>query len=1514
MQVDLSGLKLSAARIAAAVLFSLPACAQVTSSSAITRFPIANWVFPANGAAGVNAPIFTVNSLTTDPNGQVVFADQGNHVVLRVNSDGTVTVLAGNGLGGFSGDGGPATAASLNRPSDAAMDAAGNLYIYDEFNERIRLVTPDGIITTIAGNGFSRETGNGGPAKLANIAQGDRIAVDGAGNIYIAAACQIRRITTDGMINAFAGTGNCAHGADGLAALKTDIYPDGGGMAFDSSGNLYFAEELIPGYIRKIATDGTVSTVAGTSTGTFSAGSAPGLQTSLNLPRSVAVDSAGNVFFAEVNNEVVRRLGTDGTVSIIAGLGPSHFGLTGDGGPASQATLSFPSGVVIDGQGNLNIADTANFRVRRIKGTVIDTIVGNGQFRAVPPGTPSAQAFLYGPNNITFDAAGNLLISELSFRKIARINAADDSMQILAGTGVMGYGTGAGGTRLIGFPRQISTDAQGSVYFADNYADLIYKITPDGTLSAIAGTLYQITPLGGKNGDGGTALGATFRFPYGVAADPSGVVYVAEVNSNDVRRIGTDGNITTYAGTGVAGFSGDGGPANAAQLSSPYEIALDGNGNLLICDRGNNRIRKVAPDGTISTVAGTGVAGSTGDGGPATSAAINGPFAIALDHVGGYYILTDNGGKLRHVDQNGNISTIAGNGITVNVGDGGPAGAALIESDGLAVDSFGNVFMSSFGSDSVRVILNFEPDLNLTNQSFSAFPDSNVSLTLVSGGAKSAPQSYSVAGDFTGIVFNATADQPWIALANSQGTTPATLSYAVDPSALKPGLYKGNIFLSRAGGSGAFAVIAITLNVVASLPPKLGAQPEALSLSAAIGETTSQSQTLQIFNSGSGTLKYQIFAGGSVYTSLRAPIALQKGTVSAGSPVNVPLSVNPQNLAPGTYSATISVESSDTNQTINVPLSINIATKAQRMSLSQRGLTFTAVQGGGVTPPQSFAVVNAGGGSFDWSAKPVVVSGSSTWFSVTPQAGTSTADAPAPSVTVAVDPKGVSGPGVYYGIVRVSSSGAANAPQDVEVVLNYLGAGNGPGAVVSRSGMIFVAPLGASSPSSQNITVTNLNASNLGVSPSASTYEGIPWLTVSSNKPGQIIPPGGSLTFSIAATIDNLLPGVHVGTVLLQFPPPFQNIEVAVRLIITAPPSTSLSSSGARDGTGCTATTLVPVLSSLVDNFSLPAAWPISLEATVYDDCGVPFTNINNGQVVVSFSNGDPPLSLTPLGSGFWDNTWFGGNSLAALEITLDATAAPLEGVQTYHGLLQPNGSVPAITPGGATGAVSQTAVGAGSIVSIAGTSFASSSTGATTLPLNTTLAGDTVYLGGINVPLLYTSANKINVVVPYDMQPGQYDVLVTRGNQISNPEPMVVGPAQPAIFEITTSSDPQVAQNVWAAIAAGKSIDPSSVAPSSPVTAGTTLMIYCTGLGAVGPGLDPSQPAPSPGPAVQSPVTLTIGGVAVPVSSATLVPGYTGIYVVQATLPNGIPPGGAMQLVVSTLGQSSPAVNIGVN
>ena len=520
---------------------------QVTAHSLITKFPTAKWVFPADGAAAIDAPLYQIPSLNTDTSGRVIFADPGNHVVLHINSDGTISVIAGNGLGGFSGDGGPARSASLNRPSDAVMDSAGNLYIYDEFNHRIREVTPDGLIHTILGNGENSETGDGGPALGATVGFGDRLAIDSAGRLYISNQCQIRRITKDGIVAVFAGNTSCGHAGDGRPALQASMNPSG--MAFDTSGNLYFTE---PGqnYVRKIGTNGVVSTIAG------------GADTP--YPHSIVVDKTGDVFFSVVNSFVVRRVTPGGTDSIVAGVA-GKFGYSGDGGPAPKANLFFPQGLALDGSGNLYIADAGNFRVRRVRGGNIETVAGNGQFRSVPDGTPTQQAFLFGPDDLAFDQSGNLTISEVSFSKVAQVQAVDNTFQVLAGIGVSGYGllNGPANRALLRYPRQLTTDAQGAIYFTDNGSAIVYKLSTDGTLHQIAGQAFVYS----YTGDNGPATNATFIHVFGIAIDASGAIFVSDVDANVVRRIGLDGIITTYAGTGTAGFSGDHGAAKAARLS-----------------------------------------------------------------------------------------------------------------------------------------------------------------------------------------------------------------------------------------------------------------------------------------------------------------------------------------------------------------------------------------------------------------------------------------------------------------------------------------------------------------------------------------------------------------------------------------------------------------------------------------------------------------------------------------------------------------------------------------------------------------------------------------------------------------------------------------------------------------------------------------------------------------------------------------------------------------------------------
>ena len=487
-------------------------------------------------------------------------------------------------------------------------------------------------------------------------------------------------------------------------------------------------------------------------------------------------------------------------------------------------------------------------------------------------------------------------------------------------------------------------------------------------------------------------------------------------------------------------------------------------------------------------------------------------------------------------------------------------------------------------------------------------------------------------------------------------------------------------------------------------------------------------------------------------------------------------------------------------------------------------------------------------------------------------------------------------------------------------MLNFLSPGQNIGASVSHSGLIFVAPAGFSSPSSQTISITNLNATPLVVSPQAATLEGVPWLNVVPNAPQQQIPPGGVVTLTLAATVDGLAAGAHQGTVLLQFPSPLSNLEINVQFIVTPAGSSAagISSIGrtaprANSAAICTPSKLVPVLSDLFNNFTTPAAWPVAMEAMVADDCGVPFAS---GQVVVTFSNGDPPLSLVSLNDGRWQGTWYGTNSGSALAITLTAdSAAPLlHGVQVYNGYLQPNNNVPAIASGGVQGAVNigaQASIGPGSIVSITGKSFAAVASSASQLPLPMDLSGTEVGLAGISLPLIYAAGGLINAVVPYDLPPGQYLAIVLRGATLSGPVPIVVGGAQPTLFQITTSMDPNVAQGIWSQLLAGEAIDAGSIPPQNPLIKGDVLRIYCTGLGPVTPALNPTQPAPSPGPKVSNPVTLTIGGTSVPVSSASLVPGYVGIYVVQATIPSGLTPGDGIPLIVSVQNQSSSPVGV---
>ena len=303
--------------------------------------------------------------MATDGAGNLYIADSGNRRIRKVDSSGTINTVAGTGEGRFGGDGGPAVNAELGRSYGVAVDGAGNLYIADRSYHQIRKVDSSGTITTIAGTGESGFGGDGGPAVQARLSYPHDVAADRAGNVYIADEDnhRIRKVDTSGIITTAAGSERGGFGGDGGPAVQARLDAPYG-VAVDGEGNLYIAE-WGGDRIRKVDTSGIITTVAGTGEGGPSGDGGPATSARLFTPSGVAVDSAGNLYIADAGNNRIRKVDTSGIITTVAGS--DRGGFSGDGGPATSARLYIPSDVAVDGAGNLYIADAGNKRIRVVK-------------------------------------------------------------------------------------------------------------------------------------------------------------------------------------------------------------------------------------------------------------------------------------------------------------------------------------------------------------------------------------------------------------------------------------------------------------------------------------------------------------------------------------------------------------------------------------------------------------------------------------------------------------------------------------------------------------------------------------------------------------------------------------------------------------------------------------------------------------------------------------------------------------------------------------------------------------------------------------------------------------------------------------------------------------------------------------------------------------------------------------------------------------------------------------------
>jgi uncharacterized protein (TIGR03437 family) len=549
-----------------------------------------------DGGAATAALLVQAEGVAIDALGNIYVADAGDNRVRKISRSGIIETIAGTGVAGFAGDGGAAATAKLNHPYGIALDTAGNLYIADLGNARVRKVGLTGLIGTVAGGGSSAITA-GMQATDAALKSPRNVAVDFQGILYISDfdAQRVYQVSPSGVLTLLAGTGKSGFSGDGSAATLAQIsYP--AGLAADVTGNIYIADSG-NGRVRRVWY-GAISTVA----------------QNVPSPTGLSVDSAGHLYVSSSSVAARARV-------------PSPAGLTVDV-VSAEDVASDPSGVLYT---------AAQHSIQKLVGTIATSIAGSSNYTAFGDGGPAMAARLGGPVAIGL-AGGDLYIVEQSANRIRKV-------------GVNGYiSILAGDTAQVKAPSGIAVDAAGTIYFSDTGNNRVRRISAGGVLSTVVdklngpaclravtdGSLYvcdvgndrvvKVGPAGGASvvanvpkpaglaiaKDGtlyvstgsqvvqvsaagtSTTIVEALSGPGGLALDGTGALIIAENGKNRVLRLGAAGMVTVLAGTGHAGYSGDDGAAESAELNNPSDVVIDGLGNILIADTGNNCIRELS--------------------------------------------------------------------------------------------------------------------------------------------------------------------------------------------------------------------------------------------------------------------------------------------------------------------------------------------------------------------------------------------------------------------------------------------------------------------------------------------------------------------------------------------------------------------------------------------------------------------------------------------------------------------------------------------------------------------------------------------------------------------------------------------------------------------------------------------------------------------------------------------------------------------------------------------------------
>ncbi|MBL8229098.1 MAG: hypothetical protein JNL98_11500 [Bryobacterales bacterium] len=630
-------------RVIAVSFFFLLVSGPCQADRSIHSFAGRTWRFEVPTGLAVDAPLGEISGVAGGPDGSIYLSDSSNHVVVKIDQSGALKIVAGTGWPGFSGDGGPASLAELNTPRGIRIGPDGSLYIADSGNIRVRRVNSDGSIETIAGGRLTYREGL--PATETGIPAASDLALDAAGNLYIAGS-GIFKVAPDGIVTTFAYP-DIPRGAPITPPSPGPLVRSPVALAIGPQGDVYVAN--YSGSVQRITPAGQSREIYNSFRATAG---------SLRPIGGLALDLAGNVYLSLTSENRVVMLGTDGTERLVAGSGSEGF--SGDGGPATNARLNAPRSLAFDAKGYLLVADTGNGRARVIdERRNITTLAGNGRYRASNDLHPATNASLKSPRGVAVDPAGVVYIADTGHHRVRRVSL-DGSISTVAGTGVAGFqgeNSPAIEARLYE-PAGVAVHPDGSILIADRANHRVRRFSPGGAIRTAAGNGGF-----GYSGDGQQATQAEMSLVAGLATDRAGNIYVAtHSDANPLRKISPDGMVSSVLGTPVPPPP----PAfipNSITLPDPrYGVAVDPSGSLYFCQKWERRVYRMSPQGVITTVAGTGNPGYSGDGGPAIAADLGAPQNIAFDRDGNLYIADRASRRIRRVDTSGIISTVAGNG------------------------------------------------------------------------------------------------------------------------------------------------------------------------------------------------------------------------------------------------------------------------------------------------------------------------------------------------------------------------------------------------------------------------------------------------------------------------------------------------------------------------------------------------------------------------------------------------------------------------------------------------------------------------------------------------------------------------------------------------------------------------------------------------------------------------------------------------------------------------------------